>query len=1039
MKRIKSIKRMQSCGNALAVGAVLGMLPVVGLQAAPPAGAIPLQKRAQVPVKKPLPIPATRSVLPRIDVAPNAQGERILTVPGPILPSAKGAPAAGKSSLLPKGQAAPRKAHYKEGEILLLFKKGVNAATASQAMSTNGLTLAKSFDSLSSMTGQVFALARGPKGMTTAALLTRMKADSRVQAASFNYGKRPTAGCPGTPPNDPYFDGSQWSLCNYGQTGGVVDADIDATEAWAHHTGSSGVVMAVLDTGVDYTHPDLQANMWVNPGEIPGNGIDDDGNGYVDDIHGIDTGMGDSDPYPVGHGHGTHVAGIMAAAGNNGQGVAGVNWTGQIMAIQGFSPDGYLYDDAELEALQYILMMKQRGVNVVAVNASYGCTGCYNEVEKTAIGALGDAGIIFVAAAGNDAVNNDIDPHYPSSHDLPNIISVAATNHNDALAGFSNYGRNSVDLGAPGDSILNTFWWTQYWPRPGDSFFDGMEAGSGGWTAASPWSITGEQSQSPTHAWSDSPGGNYSDNQSVALTSPPINLSGVSGPLSLGFYARHDLEYGSDWLDVYYVMGGSSPQWTLTEEQSQSPTHAWSDSPNGNYVNNAYVALESPTMNLSVAPSGNTWMTFSLRGEIESGFDELRVFCYGSGVWTYLGYLDGLVANWTLFSAPVPDACRTADAKFAFDLVTDSSITYDGYYIDDVAVTDGSFTTTYFSDNMENGQNGWMVYNYGGIYHVGGLTGSSEGQWRLYTAPIDPAFYTNPFQVMFVLNTDSSVTADGVYLDDIGIGVPEGTNGYSFLSGTSMAAPHVTGAVGFLAGLHDEPMPDRINRILRSADRIPALAGITVTGGRLNLANAIDRADLSLAMTVNNPTPTLGSNVSFTITVSNAGPQAATGVQVLDLLPASLSFVSATPSSGSYNSGSGLWQLGTITNGSSATLQITAMVTATGSIENIAQVAAANQPDPDSTPGNGVVSEDDQSSAFLIIQPVPPCKGDFDGDGDVDATDLGIFNAAYGSRRGQVRYNDAADFDQDGDVDGTDLRTFRAHYGRTDCPPLLPQ
>jgi subtilisin family serine protease len=910
MKRIKSIKRMQSCGNALAVGAVLGMLPVVGLQAAPPAGAIPLQKRAQVPVKKPLPIPATRSVLPRIDVAPNAQGERILTVPGPILSSAKGAPAAGKSSLLPKGQAALRKAHYKEGEILLLFKKGVNAATASQALSANGLTLAKSFDSLSSMTGQVFALVRGPKGMTTAALLTRMKADSRVQAASFNYGKRPTAGCPGTPPNDPYFDGYQWSLCNYGQTGGVGDADIDATEAWVHHTGSSGVVMAVLDTGVDYTHPDLQANMWVNPGEIPGNGIDDDGNGYVDDIHGIDTGMGDSDPYPVGHGHGTHVAGIMAAAGNNGQGVAGVNWTGQIMALQGFSPDGYLYDAAELEALQYILMMKQRGVNVVAVNASYGCWGCYNEVEKTAIGALSDAGIIFVAAAGNDAVNSDIDPHYPSSHDLPNIISVAATDHNDALAGFSNYGRNSVDLGAPGDSILNTFWWTQYWPRPGDSFFDGMEAGSGGWTAASPWAITGEQSRSPTQAWSDSPGGNYSDSQSVALISPPIDLSGVSGPLSLGFYARHDLEYGYDWLDVYYVMGGSGgPQWTLTEEQSQSPTHAWSDSPNGNYANNADVSLESPTMNLSVAPSGNTWMTFSLRGEIESGFDELRLFCYGGGGWTYLGYLDGSFANWTLVAAPVPDACRTADAKFAFNLVTDFSVTYDGYYIDDVAVTDGSFTTTYFSDNMENGQNGWMVYNYGGTYHVGGLSGSSAGQWGLYTVPIDPAFYTNPFQVMFVLNTDSSNTADGVYLDDIGIGVPEATNGYTFLSGTSMAAPHVTGAVGFLAGLHDEPMPDRINRILRSADRIPSLAGITVTGGRLNLANAIDRRDA--------------------------------------------------------------------------------------------------------------------------------CKGDFDGDGDVDATDLGIFNAAYGSRRGQVRYNDAADFDQDGDVDGTDLRTFRAHYGRTDCPPLL--
>ncbi len=851
MNSIKGIQNIQSRGRALAVGTVLSLLPVVGLQAtgvdvgtsptqpaatAPPAGIVPLKRQAVAPAKKQLPGPTAHGrALPRVDVAPNAQGERIITVPGPFKPSAK-------------GLAKPAKAPYKEGEVLMLFKQGMNAATANQVLTANGLTVVKRFDTLSQKTGQIFALARGPKGMTTEALVDRMKAEPTVQAASYNYGKRTTqaAGCPGISPNDSYFFYYQWSLCNYGQYwGGVPGADIDATRAWFYHTGSTDVVMAVLDTGVDYTHPDLQANMWVNPGEIPGNEVDDDGNGYVDDIYGIDTGLGDSDPYPT-HGHGTHVAGIMAAAGNNNQGVAGVNWTGRIMALQGFELDGYLYDAAELEALQYILLMKQRGVNVVAVNASYGCYGCYNGTIEVAIQALGDAGIIFVAAAGNDGVNNDVDPHYPAGYALPNIISVAATDPNDALAWFSNYGATSVDLGAPGYDIFSTYWWTYYIPGgAGDRFFDNMEAGPGSWTATAPWAITTEQSNSPTQAWSDSPDGNYSDNQSAALVSPPINLSGVTGPLSLGFYARHELEEGLDYLDVYFITP-PGPQWTLTEEQSFSPTHAWSDSPNGNYVNNAYVSLESPTMDLSATPSGNTWITFYLRGEVETDWDYLALYCYGGGTWTYLGYLDGALP-WTGFGVSVPDACRTADAKFSFDLVTDSIVTYDGYYIDDVAVTDGSGITTYFSDNMESGAPGWMVYNYGGgTYYLGGITGSSGGGWALYSAPIDPALRTDPFQVMFVLYSNSSVNDDGVYLDDIGIGVPESQNGYAYLSGTSMAAPHVTGAAGFLAGRYDEPMPNRIARILSTVHPL----GLPVsTGGRLNLidVNDVDGDGLSNA------------------------------------------------------------------------------------------------------------------------------------------------------------------------------------------------
>jgi hypothetical protein len=197
--------------------------------------------------------------------------------------------------------------------------------------------------------------------------------------------------------------------------------------------------------------------------------------------------------------------------------------------------------------------MKNRGVNVVAVNASYGCYSCYNEVLRAAIADLGNAGILFIAAAGNEAVNTDSIPHYPSSYDLPNVISVAATDHNDSLAWFSNYGATTVDLAAPGTSILSTYWWTDYTPGQGsDRFFDSMESGSIGWVSDALWAITNEQHQSPTHSWSDSPDENYANNTSSSLTTPSIDLNGVTEPHSVGFSARYDLEENYDFLDIYY-------------------------------------------------------------------------------------------------------------------------------------------------------------------------------------------------------------------------------------------------------------------------------------------------------------------------------------------------------------------------------------------------------------------------------------------------------------------------------------------------------
>jgi len=247
----------------------------------------------------------------------------------------------------------------------------------------------------------------------------------------------------------------------------MVDADIDAPEAWDVTTGNSNVVVAVIDTGVDYAHADLAANMWKNPNEIAGNNIDDDGNGYIDDIYGIDAVNGDGDPYDD-NSHGTHIAGTIGAVGNNGIGVAGVNWNVKIMACKFLDANGSGFTSDAIECIEYILNHKTNGINVKVTNNSWG-GGAYSQALYDAIQAMENEDILFIAAAGNNSVNADVTPHYPSSYNLNNIISVAATNSNDALSGFSNYGVASVDLAAPGSNIYSTILGKAYAYKSGTS------------------------------------------------------------------------------------------------------------------------------------------------------------------------------------------------------------------------------------------------------------------------------------------------------------------------------------------------------------------------------------------------------------------------------------------------------------------------------------------------------------------------------------------------------------------------------------------
>ncbi len=276
--------------------------------------------------------------------------------------------------------------------------------------------------------------------------------------------------------NDSYYD-KLWAIENNGQKvnnkKGTADADMDVSEAWEKTKGSKDVIVAVLDTGVDYRHSDLQDNMW--SGEV--------NHGY--DFAGDNDGNNDDNPMPDepydenAHYHGTHVAGTIGAVGDNENGISGVAQKVSIMAIKVFRPNGYGYSSDIMEGLDYVAQKVDEGENIVAINASYGGDGgSQDDATNDAIKKLGEKGVVFCAAAGNDGRDIDKDPSYPASYDASNIIAVAASDQDDKLASFSNYGKNSVDVSAPGTNILSTYPEDKYAYADGTSMATPNVAGS---------------------------------------------------------------------------------------------------------------------------------------------------------------------------------------------------------------------------------------------------------------------------------------------------------------------------------------------------------------------------------------------------------------------------------------------------------------------------------------------------------------------------------------------------------------------------------
>ena len=511
-------------------------------------------------------------------------------------------------------------AQYVPGEVIVKFYDSASKATVAAAHAITGGQTIKTF----AVGSETFHHVKLGQGVNVEDALSKYRQSPAIEYVEPNYIYRVSA-----IPNDTQFT-SLWGLHNTGQTVngtvGTADVDIDAPEAWDITTGSSNVIIAVIDTGIAYDHPDLAPNMWVNTGEIPNNGIDDDGNGFIDDVNGYDFFNNDPDPMdpqdPQGNpGHGTHVAGTIAAVGNNILGITGVMHTAKLMALKAGDVQG-MTNAAILAAEDYARVKGAR-----AINASFGRTGgpC-SPSEYAALRALNTAGVMFLVAAGNGdsngvGINNDVTPSYPAQYSvattcgpgLPNVITVAAITQTGAKASFSNFGATSVQIAAPG---VNT------------------------------------NSTKPT--------------------------SNVVSPLI------HN--YDSNPAGLGYIFSGTNNSWDFTSAVSSSPPTSLTDSPAGDYLNNTNSFATGPIF--STVGQRGCRLVGAMRLQSEQGFDGVLVDASANGgtTWTTVRSFSGSTSGQfvQLPFSDLPD--RNANNRFRFNFVSDGSDAFDGVYFDDVRV-----------------------------------------------------------------------------------------------------------------------------------------------------------------------------------------------------------------------------------------------------------------------------------------------------------------------------------------------------------------
>lgn len=559
-------------------------------------------------------------------------------------------------------------------EIIVKFKAGIDQQKKIDAVCAEYHLTVKSVNHRA----EFMVLKIQDKSLSVEELVQKFRNDEEVEYAELNYLVHTCLS-----PNDPGYP-KAWGLDNTGQTGGLPDADIDAPEAWNIQTGSPSVIVAVIDSGVDYNHVDLASNIWTNPGEIPGNGIDDDGNGFIDDVRGWDFLNHDNDPMDD-LSHGTHCAGTIAAVGNNGTGVVGVNWVAGIMPLKFIAATGYGSTSDAVLAIQYAVRM---GAKVMS--SSWGGGG-YSQSLKNAIDEAGRAGVLFVAAAGNSGTNNDVSPFYPASYDLPYIIAVAATSHDDKLASFSNYGLNSVDLGAPGVSIFSTL------PNNGYGFMSGTSMATPHVSGVAALLVA----ENPGLALADIKAGILNSVDRIpSLAGKTFSegrldayhaLTSIAPPLPppvVTTIFQDDMESG---INGWTASTGSL--WHQSSHRSASPITSWYYGIEGvyNYDTGSRNSgsITSPAVNLTGVASSTLVFTHFLATENFPPHDTAKVRISKDGGATFKDILSKTTTSGTFITEtlniPEFDGC-VIRIQFLFDTLDGALNRYEGWYVDDVTV-----------------------------------------------------------------------------------------------------------------------------------------------------------------------------------------------------------------------------------------------------------------------------------------------------------------------------------------------------------------
>lgn len=873
------------------------------------------------------------------------------------------------------------KAVYSKEHVVVGFYSNSTPAVRELAARQVGLSLRPGQDPTRHMILDITSASKR-MGLTVESAVLALLRNPAIRYAEFDVLLEPEY-----IPNDPRFN-ELWGLHNTGQSAGTVDADIDGPEAWDIVLNHPEVVVAVCDDGFDYNHPDLANAMWQNPGEIPGNGIDDDGNGFIDDIRGYDFSDNDANVLPAsGDSHGTHVAGTVGASFDNGVGVAGVGPNVRVMGLRMFG-GATAWMTALANAIDYAW---ENGAAVISV--SYNIDG-FTQAMSDAVGRAKAADVVYCNSAGNNGQQNPARQALRATHN--NVLLVASSTRTDTKSSFSNYG-TLVEVAAPGSDILSTT------PNNTYSVFSGtsmacphaasaiavVRSMNPGLSARGAIDLMLGTADKPAGLLSTVPGGRINLNNALEIdTVPPADIAnltiikrgitaagfrmtasgddGMSGvassyevaisasPLNNGnFNAAQalptiysDTPAGTDFnfvangiepgLSLYLgvravdnlgnrsnvksfgpfatnpavitdnVEGtsifSSSSTWAVTTSRSFSPTKSWTDSPSGNYANNANVVMTQTT---PVVVTGPVALTFMLSMDIEQNDDFLRLEAsINGGAFTEVKNWTGTATAWKKESAAV-NANNGDSVQFRFRLTSDGTTTRDGAYLDDFKIvsmeqvlnddmegssnftpqspwaltTENAFSPTRaWSDspggNYVNNLNTWLrgsvdydlrsiinpvmtfMTNYnletnfdfvnvmtsadsGATYNnIGVLNGTTNLTWQGRSYAMPNEDFA---RVAFQLTTDGSVVRDGIYLDNLAIfGEP---------CEPVVAFPGWVGLNNFLGNISSRPLNVDVlnagtNTVAANFTVNPTVAGSVATGTYMFITDTVGTFDV---------------------------------------------------------------------------------------------------------------------------------------------------------------------------------------------------